>query len=119
MTGIHHVRYLAFGERCIETGPSRARFKFCVRAEQLVSTRSTEIDPFLMIVPILILVGRFRFCFAQHLKLSRSQNRPPLIIAQRDLLRHRSGLDLAPDSRDFCVPRGAEARRQDAEEEKE
>src|SRR4029453_6560835 len=79
MTGIDSYGYFVCGQRRIKTGPTGAGLKFRVRAKQLVSARGAEINSFSVIVPILILVWRLCFGFAQDLKLSGSQNLSPLL----------------------------------------
>ena len=116
MTGIDSFRYFVRGQRRIETGPARSRFKLRIGTEQLTSASGTEIDPLLMIVPIRILVWRLCFGFAQDLKLTGSQDLSPLVITQCQLLRHRSRLDLPADSYGFCVFRHAEMDGQDTEQ---
>ena len=117
MTGIGSFRYFVRGQRCIETGPAGSRFKLRIGTEQLTSARGTEINSFFVIVPILILVWRLGFGFAENLKLTESQDLSPLVITQRHLFRHRSRLDLAPDSRGVCVFRLADVNSQDAQQE--
>ncbi len=116
MTGIDGFQYFVRGQRCIETGPAGSRFKLRIGTEQLTSASGTEIDPLLMIVPIRILVWRLCFGFSQDLKLAGRQDLSPLVITQCQLLRHRSRLDLAPDSRGVCVSRDAEVDGQDTEQ---
>ena len=70
MTGIRRLGYFVFGQRRIEAGPPGPGFKFRVGAEQLAPACGAQINSFLVIVPILILVWRLRFCLAQDLKLS-------------------------------------------------
>lgn len=72
MAGIRSYDYFVAGQRCIETGPASAGFKFRVETEQLVAACSAEINSFFVIVPIQILVWRLCFGFAQDLKLSGS-----------------------------------------------
>jgi hypothetical protein len=100
--------YFISGQRRIETGPASAGLKFRVRAKQLVSARSAEINSFFVIVPIRVFVWRLCFGLAQDLKLAGSQDLSPLGITQHHLLRHWSRLDLAPDSSGLCVFRHAE-----------
>jgi hypothetical protein len=116
MTSIGSYGYFVGRQRRIEAGPAGPGLKFRNRAEQLIPACGAEINSFFVIIPILILVWRFRFCFPQDLKLSGSQNLSPLVITQRHFLRHRSGLNLSPDSNGFCVFRHAEGDRQDAEQ---
>jgi len=116
MTGIDTFCDFVRGQRRKETGPAGSRFKLRIGTEQLTSASGTEIDPLLMIVPIRILVWRLRFGLTQDLKLAGSQNPSPLVITQFQLLRHRSGLDLPPDSRSFCIFRHAEVEGQDTEQ---
>src|SRR4026208_630029 len=79
ITGIGSYGYFVCGQRRIKPGPTGAGLKFRVRAKQLVSARGAEINSFSVIVPILILVWRLCFGFAQDLKLSGSQNLSPLL----------------------------------------
>ena len=116
MIVIDRFRYFVRGHRRIETGPAGSRFKLRIGTEQLTSATGTEIDPLLMIVPIRILVWRLCFGFSQDLKLAGSQNLPPLVITQCQLLRHRSRLDLPPDSCGPCVFRHPEVDGQDTEQ---
>ena len=116
MTGIDSFNYFVRGQRRIKTGPAGSRFKFRTGTEQLTSASGTEIDPLLMIVPIRILVWRLCFGFSQDLKLAGSQDLSPLVITQCQLLRHRSRLDLPPDSCGPCVFRHAEVHGQDTEQ---
>src|SRR5437868_2678485 len=111
VTGIGCFGDFVFRKRGIETWPPGVRFKFCLRAKKLISARGTEINSFFVIVPILILVSRLGFSFAEDLKLSGSQDLSPLVITQRHLMRHRSRLDLASDLRGVCVFRLAGANR--------
>ena len=82
MTGIHGYDYFISAQRRIKTGPAGAGLKFRVRGKERVSTRGTEINSFVMIVPILILVWRLCLRFAQDLKLSGSQDSSPLVLTQ-------------------------------------
>lgn len=108
MTGIRGYGYFISCQRRIETGPPSVGLKFRIRAEQLVSACGTEIDPFLMIVPILVLVLRLGSGTTQHLKLQRRENRSPLVVTQRHPLLHWSRPDLFSDSRGLCVLRETE-----------
>lgn len=103
MTGIDSFRYFVLGQRRIETGPPGSRFKLRIGTEQLISARGTEINSLFVIVPIRVLIWRLCFGFAQDLKLAWTQDLSPLVITQCHFLRHRSGLDLAPDSSDLCI----------------
>src|SRR5439155_23488589 len=103
--------------RRVETGPVGSRFKLRIGNEQFTSARATEIDALLMIVPIRVLVWRLRFGFAQDLKLAGSQDLSPLVITECQLLRHRSRLDLPPDSCGSCVFRHAEMDGQNKEQQ--
>src|SRR4029453_9457706 len=111
MTGIRGYGYFLSFDRRIETGPTGAGLKFRVPNKQLVPARASDIKSFFVVVPILILVWRLGFGFAKDLKLSGSQGLSPLVITQCPLLRHRSGLDLVPDSRGVCVFRLADTNR--------
>src|SRR5262249_32661770 len=115
MTCIGGIGYFVCSQRGVETGPSSVGFKFRVGSKQRIPTRGAEVNSFLVIIPIRVLVSRFRFRLAQNLKLAGTQDFSPLIVAQRHLLRHRNGLDLSPDSRSFRVLRNTEARGKDAE----
>src|SRR5438477_2613491 len=116
MTVIDSLRYFVRGQRRIETGPAGSRFKLRTGTEQLTSASGTEIAPFLMIVPICILVWRLCFGFSQDLKLAGSQDLSPLLIIQCHLLRRWSRLDLPPDSSRLCVFCHAEVSWQHAEQ---
>src|SRR5205823_8986956 len=109
VAGIGCFGDFVFGERGIETWPPRVRFKFCLRAKKLISASAAEINSLFVIVPILILVWCLGFGFTENLKLSGSQDLSPSVITQRHLLRHRSRLDFASDSRGLCIFRLADA----------
>ena len=115
MTGIGSFRYFVGGQRRIETGPAGSRFKLRIGTEQLTSASGTEIDPLLMIVPIRILIWRLCFGFSQDLKLAGRQDLSPLVITECQLFRHRSGLDLPPDSSGLCIFRQTEMDGQDTD----
>lgn len=118
MTGIGSFRYFVGGQRRIKTGPAGSRFKLRIGTEQLTSARRTEINSFFVIAPIRVLVWRLGFCFTQDLKLAWSQDLSPLVITQCHLLRHRSGLDLPPDSSDLGIFRQTELDGQNKEQKK-
>ena len=116
MAGVRGFDHFISRQRCIETWPPGVRLKFRYGAEELIAARAAEIDSFLVIIPIQILVWRLCFRFAQDLKLARSQDLSPLVITQFHLLRHRSGLDLPPDSSDLCIFRQTEVDGQNKEQ---
>ena len=116
MAGVRGCGYFVSRQRCIETRPPGAGLKFCIRAEELIAACGAEINSFFVVVPIQILVGRLCFRFAQDLKLAGSQDLSPLVITQCHLLRHRSGLDLAPDSTDLGIFRQTEMNGQNKEQ---
>ena len=116
MAGVRSFGYFVSRQRCIETWPPGVRFKFRIGAEELIAARGAEINSFFVIVPIQILVWRLCFRFAQDLKLAWSQDLSPLVITQRHLLRHRSGLDLASNSSDLRIFRQTEVDRQNKEQ---
>src|SRR5262245_35319491 len=72
VAGICGYYYFTSCKRRIETRPAGTGLKFRVRAKQLVSARRTEINSFVVVVPIFILECRFCFRFAQDLKLSET-----------------------------------------------
>jgi len=116
MAGVRGFGYFVSRQRCVETWPPGVRLKFRIGAEELIAARAAEIDSFLVIIPIEILVWGLCFGFTQDLKLARIQDLSPLVITQCHLLRHRSGLDLAPDSSDLCIFRQSEVDGQNKEQ---
>jgi hypothetical protein len=119
MTGIRGYGYFISGQRLIESRPASAGLEFRVRAKQFVSAGGTEINSFFVIVPILILVRRLCFRFAQDLKLAGSQDLSPLDVTECYLLCHRRGLDLPTDSTGLCVFRHAEVDGQNTDQKQE
>ena len=105
IAGVRGFDHFISRQRCIETWPPGVRLKFRIGAEESIAARAAEIDSFLVIIPIQILVWGLCFRFAQNLKLAWGQDLSPLVITQCHLLRHRSGLDLPPDSSDLCIVR--------------
>ena len=118
MAGVRGFRYFVSRQRCIETWPPSVRLKFRIGAEELIAARRTEINSLFVIAPIRVLVWRLGFRFTQDLKLAGSQNLSPLVITQCHLLRHRSGLDLPPNSSDLGIFRQTEMDGQNKEQKK-
>ena len=116
MAGVRGFNYFVSRQRCIETWPSGVRLKFRIGAEELIAARRAEINSLFVIVPIRVLIWRLCFRFTQDLKLARSQDLSPLVTTQCHLLRHRSGLDLPPDSSDLGISRQTEVDRQNKEQ---
>jgi hypothetical protein len=116
MAGVRGFDYFVSRQRCIETWPPGVRLKFRVGAEELIAACAAEINSLFVIVPIRVLVWRLCFRFAQDLKLAWSQDLSPLVITQCHLLRHRSGLDLPPDSSNLCIFRQTEVDGQNKEQ---
>ena len=116
MAGVRGFGYFVSRQWCIETWPPGVRLKFRIGGEELIAARGAEINSFFVIVPIQILVWRLCFRFAQDLKLTWSQDLSPLVITQCHFLRHRSGLNLPPDSSDLCIFRQTEVDGQNKEQ---
>ena len=117
MTGIHRFGYFVRGQGRIKAGPAGPGLKFRIGGEQLIPACSAKINPSFVIVPILILVWRLRFCFAQDLKLPGSQNLSPLRVTHYYLLCHWSRLYLPANSDGFCVSRHTKVDGQDTEQQ--
>jgi len=98
---IGKYNYFVLRERLIEARPARVGIELCVRTEELISARSAEIDPFLVIIPIFVLEWRF----AQDEELCWCQNPSPLIIGQPYLFSHCKRLDSPSNSRRFGIAR--------------
>ena len=116
MAGVRSFGYSVSRQRCIETWPPGVRLKFRIGAEELIAAGAAEIDSFLVIIPIQILVWCLCFRFAQNLKLAWGQDLSPLVITQCHLLRHRRGLDLPPDSSELCIVRQTQVDGQNKEQ---
>ena len=119
MGGVRGLGHFISCQRCIETWPPGVRLKFRIGAEELIAAGAAEIDSLLVIVPIQILVWRLCFRFAQNFKLAWGKDLSPLVITQCHLLRHRSGLDLPPDSSDLRIFRQTQVDGQNKEQKQE
>jgi hypothetical protein len=119
VAGIRDKGYFVLSYWRIETGPARAGIKLRIGTKQLIPTCCAEVNPLLVIVPILVPVWRLCSGLSQDVKLRWCENLLPLIVAQRHLITHWKGADLAAKSRRLSVFRHAEADRQNAQKKQE
>jgi len=100
---IGKYNYFVLRERLIEARPAGVGFELGIGTEKVISARSADIDPFLVIIPIFVLEWRFGSSFAQDKELCGCQNPSPFIIRQLHLFSHRKRLESRPNSRAFRI----------------
>lgn len=99
-----------------ERWPAAARMKLFIRAEEFGATGSAGVDAFGLGIGVLANKCRFGACFTQDMKLLRSENLSPLVVAavHEMTLSHHNGsvrVLIAPDSfaGSLSAPDAAEA----------